>query len=102
MDGVRSRSRRSVQVEGHSISVGTTPQACTSATTSLIAGFGSGRSTSVIPDVPKVRSVTTIAFIIRLPAAVGQSERAARSGRPVDRFERQELRAEARRAGLLP
>src|SRR6201997_2143215 len=63
IDGVRSRSRRSVQVEGHAISVGTNPDACTSTTTSLIAAGGSGRSTSVIPAVPAAWSVTTIAFM---------------------------------------
>src|SRR4051794_29518071 len=35
-------------------------------TTSLIAGCGSGRSTSVMPAVPAARSVTVIAFTVRL------------------------------------
>src|SRR5690348_6506017 len=34
--------------------------------TSLIAGWGSGRSTSFIPALPATRSVTTMAFIVRL------------------------------------
>src|SRR6185437_16206331 len=67
IDGVRSRSRRSVQVEGQAVSVGTNPDAWISTTTSLIAACGSGRSTSFIPAVPAAWSVTTIAFIVRLP-----------------------------------
>src|SRR3954452_24788142 len=69
IDGLRSRSRRSVQVEGHAISVGTNPDAWISTMTSLIAAGGSGRSTSVIPAVPAASSVTTIAFIGDLPVS---------------------------------
>src|SRR5215470_1245135 len=63
IDGVRSRPRRSVQVEGHVSSVGTNPDAWTRTTTSFIAACGSGRSTSFIPAVPAAWSVTTIAFM---------------------------------------
>src|SRR5262245_47511730 len=37
--------------------------------TSFIAAGGSGRSTSFIPAVPAAWSVTTIAFIVRLPVS---------------------------------
>src|SRR6266545_3893872 len=37
--------------------------------TSFIAACGSGRSTSFIPAVPAAWSVTTIAFIVRLPVS---------------------------------
>src|SRR4029453_8475583 len=37
--------------------------------TSFFAACGSGRSTSVIPPVPAAWSVTTIAFIVRLPVS---------------------------------
>src|SRR4051794_4361310 len=70
IDGRRSRSRRSVQVEGHAVSVGTNPDAWISTMTSLIAAGGSGRSTSVIPAGPEASSVTTIAFICDLPVVV--------------------------------
>src|SRR3954454_8202236 len=66
VDGVRSRPRRSVHVEGQAISVGTNPDAWTRTMTSLIAAGGSGRSTSVIPANPAASSVTTIAFILHL------------------------------------
>src|SRR4051794_581169 len=67
MDGVRSRPARSVQVEGHSSSVATHPDACTSTTASLIAATGYGRSARVMPAVPASGSVTTIAFIACRP-----------------------------------
>src|SRR3954452_925352 len=63
IDGARSRPARSVQVEGHAVSVGTNPDAWTSTMTSFIAAGGSGRSISVMPAVPAASSVTTIAFI---------------------------------------
>src|SRR5579862_8260186 len=63
MHGVRSRSRRSVQVEGHSNSVPTNPDANTWTTTSFIAARGSGRSSNFIPAVPRALSTTTIALI---------------------------------------
>src|SRR3954447_1628000 len=66
IDGVRSRSARSVQVEGHPSSVETNPDAWTSTMTSFIAAGGSGRSASVIPAVPAAWSLTTIAFIRHL------------------------------------
>src|SRR3954451_8325706 len=62
--GVRSRSWRSVQVEGQLSSVPTNPDPWISTSTSLIAGLGSGRSLSFIPAVPAAWSVTTIAFIV--------------------------------------
>src|SRR3954453_20266940 len=49
--------------------------------TSLIAGGGSGRSTSVIPAVPAAWSVTTIAFIRHLPAS-GPRRGTMRPARP--------------------
>src|SRR6478672_13797390 len=97
IDGVRSRPRRSVQVEGHASSVGTNPDAWTLTTTSFIAACGSGRSTSFIPAVPAAWSVTTIAFIGHLcltnlsfkkggidhcPIAAGHDEAAERPIRP--------------------
>src|SRR5689334_3833673 len=41
--------------------------------TSFIAAGGSGRSASFIPAVPAACSVTTIAFIVRLPVCGGSS-----------------------------
>src|SRR3954452_15051773 len=61
--GARSCPERSTHVEGHSHSAGTKPDAWTSTTTSLIAGFGSGRSASVIPAASAAWSVATTAFI---------------------------------------
>src|SRR4051794_11527494 len=47
--------------------------------TSLIAAAGSGRSASVIPVIPAVRSVTTIAFIRPPPAFRSLRTRGAHS-----------------------
>jgi hypothetical protein len=41
--------------------------------TSFIAACGSGRSASLIPAVPAAWSVTTIAFIVHLPACGSSS-----------------------------
>src|SRR4051794_22161720 len=49
---------------------------------SLIAAGGSGRSTSVMPAVPAVSSVTTIAFIRDLPLAGRFIPRADGRSRP--------------------
>src|SRR3954469_22296406 len=50
--------------------------------TSLIAGVGSGRSTSVIPAVPAASSVTTIAFIRGLPVSSSRWCQLERSEHP--------------------